>query len=80
MSIRPIITFKAGICEVDVSLFPHLPLDIGRVHLLTEAPAIHQTLQGEAVAKIRLYLPLSSIRRWYGNEHQSFRLQLVDMY
>lgn len=64
MSVRPIITFKAGICEVDVSppkctCNPH-----ARTEWLTHEAAIQQAIQGEAITTDRLHLPLSSFRRW----------------
>lgn len=66
MSIRPIITFKAGICEVDVSL-PHFFYMISagaQYSILTRRAAIQQAIQGEALTAIRIHLPLPSFRRW----------------
>lgn len=64
-SISPLITFKGGICDVDVSFpsaHPHSSLAPSN---RASPPAILQAIQGPPPAHARLHLPLH--RRWYGS-------------
>ncbi len=72
MSIIPIITFKAGKCEIDVGA---LNADPSSVAELTLCAAIKQAKQSQGRTRARLYLPIR--RRWYGRPHFPSLIQLL---
>lgn len=64
-AISPLITFKGGICDVDVSFPLAHPHSSRAPSNRTSPPAILQAIQGPSPAHARLHLPLH--RRWYGS-------------